>query len=196
MGISSHAFQGQSHQLAVALWFFPLESCLQSSSPPENEMGTEECILFFPISWSIEFELHCSESRWDFYRHWNLRENTWVCEWVSVFRFWAGLAEKTLGSAISAAWRFWLSEIFQTNYLFNNLHSCFKALNIPFWMLSSLFSIKLSLGQKNLPHIEEDKSSFLLTLVAKNTLSRHPHLWPKSRVEAWCESFIQVWEIN
>lgn len=68
MGISSHAFQGQSYQLAVALRFLLLESCLQSSSPLENEMGTEECILFFPISWSIKFELHCSGLRWDFYR--------------------------------------------------------------------------------------------------------------------------------
>lgn len=68
MGISSHAFQGQRQQLAVALWFLPLESWLQSSSPVENEMGTEECILFFPISWSIKFDLPCSVLQWGFYR--------------------------------------------------------------------------------------------------------------------------------
>lgn len=67
MGIPFHVFQGQSHQLAVALWFLPLESRLQSSSPLENEMGPEECILFFAISWTIKFELHCSVLQWGFY---------------------------------------------------------------------------------------------------------------------------------
>lgn len=154
------------HRLALPLWSLPWNPGYEVPLHQENVVGTEYWVLFSPISWAIKSELLCSTLSWDFYRSWNPRK---TCEWVSnsivVFvscqgRFWAGPAEKTLGSVISA-WGFWLSEIFQEHYLFNNLDSCFKTLNISFWMLSSPFYINLPLSHREIGPAEIDEDSLL-----------------------------------